>query len=112
MNVHSAPEDYALEIVAQYDLLQESYEFDIRCVWRVIDGPRAGRLYTARDSGCSCPSPFEDYTSVESLERLTSMTALKEEYREAIKNGRSVDMQGWQKFKTAVEAVLNDVRRK
>lgn len=34
------------------------YSFDILCFWATEDG----RVFTASDSGCSCPSPFEDYT--------------------------------------------------
>jgi len=42
-----------------------SYEFDILCFWVTKDG----RVYTAQDSGCSCPTPFEDYcdNDVESI---------------------------------------------
>ena len=34
------------------------YEFHILSVWR---DERTGHLYYAEDSGCSCPTPFEDY---------------------------------------------------
>lgn len=46
-----------------------SYEFDIIAFWVTEDG----KIYTASDSGCSCPTPFEDFDSLESLERVGSL---------------------------------------
>lgn len=60
-----SPEAFGLTKVAEIDYSSGSYEFDIRCVWKHATG-----LYMARDSGCSCPSPFEKYGGVETLERL------------------------------------------
>ena len=40
------------------------YDFNLFGVW-IIDGV----AYWASDSGCSCPSPFENYNKVEDLER-------------------------------------------
>lgn len=56
MNIYNNPENYGLEIflTLEADL---SYEFDMLVVWkRVADG----KLFYKRDSGCSCPAPFED----------------------------------------------------
>ena len=67
MNIYYNPEHYELVPVAEIDYSDGDYCFDLRVVWRSrLDG----RLYTARDSGCSCPSPFEDYGSLESLDAL------------------------------------------
>jgi hypothetical protein len=63
-DVYSSPADYGLTPVAELELDNESYQFNIRMAWRHADG----RLLTARDSGCSCPSPFETYTSLEQLD--------------------------------------------
>jgi hypothetical protein len=46
------------------------YDFDTLCFWATEDG----RVYTAQDSGCSCPTPFEAYegfTQDEVLQKLT-----------------------------------------
>ncbi len=59
------------------DYSDGSYQFDTRVVWK----HSSGAFYTARDSGCSCPTPFEDYKSIESLERL-DLNALREEITE------------------------------
>ena len=54
-NVYYDPAKFGLEIVAELDA-DLSYEFDMVIVWR----DRAGDLWAAADSGCSCPTPFED----------------------------------------------------
>ena len=64
-DIYYHPEKYDLEIVASIDYSGGHYEFDYRVVWRHI---KSGKLYTARDSGCSCPMPFENYKKIEDLE--------------------------------------------
>ena len=61
-NVYYSPEKFGLTVVDEYDH-GESYEFDIRVIWKHEDGT----YYTAADSGCSCPTPFEGFTSLASL---------------------------------------------
>lgn len=82
-DVYYSPEDFALEQIAQLDYSSGSYEFDFRVVWK----HESGALYTARDSGCSCPSPFEDYTSLEQLERV-DMAFLESEVMENVRKPR------------------------
>lgn len=63
-NIHSwespwnAPEKFGCRAVAELDT-GGSYEFDMVCVVQVIE---TGDVYAAQDSGCSCPTPFEDHT--------------------------------------------------
>lgn len=64
-NVYYSPEKFGLKVVAEIDYSSGDYQFDRRVVWSDKDG----FLYTARDAGCSCPTPFEDYTSLATLER-------------------------------------------
>ena len=71
-NVYSNPENCGLEIVAEVER-EASYDFDMVVVFRHEE---TGALYWAADSGCSCPAPFEDYTSVDSLTRLTDIEQL------------------------------------
>lgn len=82
VNIYYHPEKLGLTEVAEIDWSSGSYEFDYRVVWKDANGI----LYTARDSGCSCPSPFEDYDGIESLDRL-DITVLEAECRE--KGGRN-----------------------
>lgn len=64
--VYYNPQEWGLTAVAEIDYSSGSYEFDLRVVWVNEEGA----LFTARDSGCSCPMPFEDYHSIEQLDRV------------------------------------------
>jgi len=57
-NIYYNPEDFGLTIfgMVEQDL---SYSFDMFVIWRNND---TDTLYYKTDSGCSCPSPFEDDT--------------------------------------------------
>ena len=52
-----------------------SYEFDMLCFWKVD----SRMVFSASDSGCSCPIPFEDYDGdtpeeiMQKLERVGSV---------------------------------------
>ena len=59
------PKAHNLEEVVKHDYSSGCYEFDYRVVWRHF---LTGLLYTARNSGCSCPAPFENYYSIEDLD--------------------------------------------
>lgn len=64
---YSAPEKHGLTMLGEVDWDDEPYQFDMTAVWRDADGG----LYWADDSGCSCPSPFEDLTSISDLTKGT-----------------------------------------
>lgn len=65
-DVYYNPEKFGLTKIAELDFSSGSYEFNITAVF-TQDGV-TDRFFWASDSGCSCPSPFENYTSIESLE--------------------------------------------
>jgi hypothetical protein len=67
-NPHYNPENCGLELVADIEL---DHQFNLSAVWRDL---KTGALYM--DSGCSCPSPFQDVHGLEDLERL-DFTALE-----------------------------------
>jgi len=57
-NVYYSPEKNGL---SQLDCLDEPglfYEYNTFCVWQ---HDKSGRVFYAQDSGCSCPTPFENY---------------------------------------------------
>lgn len=56
-NIYYSPEAYGLEVIATLDYYEPNWSFDMVVVWRSDDG----RLFYGIDSGCSCPSPFEDW---------------------------------------------------
>lgn len=68
-NIYYTPEAFGLTIVAMVER-EPNYDFDMVVVWKDQDG----NAYWGQDSGCSCPSPFEDYHTVDSLERLNGQT--------------------------------------
>lgn len=72
-NIYYHPEKYDLEIIGEIDMA-DSYEFDKFVVWK---SKTNGQLYVGHDSGCSCPSPFEDMefknlTAINSKDQLAS----------------------------------------
>lgn len=65
-NIYYNPEAFNLEIMGDVDVAG-SYEFDILVVFKDIE---TNKLYYDTDSGCSCPTPFEDHRK----EDLTEIT--------------------------------------
>lgn len=57
-NIYYSPENYDLKVIDELELDEPCWSFDTFVVWRHSDG----RLFYGHDSGCSCPSPFEDMT--------------------------------------------------
>lgn len=73
-NPYYNPEKLDLELISFYeDGL--SYEYNTLCFWATKDG----HVYTASDSGCSCPTPFENYSGdtqrdvIQGLERVENI---------------------------------------
>lgn len=63
-DVYYDSDHFGLEKVLELDEQDMSYEFNTFVVWKDKDGV----YYWASDSGCSCPSPFESYNDLASLE--------------------------------------------
>lgn len=78
-DVYYQPEKFGLTLIDKLDYSSGNYVFDFRVVWK----HKSGKFYTARDSGCSCPSPFENYTDLKDLDEL-SISALEKEIREEL----------------------------
>ena len=68
-DVYSSPQKLGLDYIGDVEWDDEPYQFNMTAVWR---DPQTGQIYWADDSGCSCPSPFED---VKSRDDLTAGTA-------------------------------------
>ena len=71
-DVYYNPEEFGLKQLLHIDV-GGSYEFDMFTVWY----DENGKLYWAADSGCSCPSPYEDYTSLDKLDTGTRRDAIE-----------------------------------
>lgn len=68
MNIYYSPEKFGMRQIGEIDWSDGNYQFDLTVVWEDGDGS----FWYAEDSGCSCPSPFEnkgvgDLTLIESL---------------------------------------------
>lgn len=62
--VYIEPEKWGLEVVASLDTA-DNYEFCMLVIWR----NKQGQHYLATSSGCSCPTPFEEYSHISELTR-------------------------------------------
>lgn len=63
-NIYYNPEDFGLETVGQMDWTEPNWDFDMLVVWK----EKRGRYWIGEDSGCSCPSPFENVTDINELD--------------------------------------------
>ena len=98
-NVYYDPESFGLEIVAELEYSSGDYEFDTRVVWK--DKKRKG-FFTMRASGCSCPTPFEDY-NLSNLDELDLTTLRKEVREEVAKEYKNISPETAQDFIRKVE---------
>ena len=71
-NVFYSPEKWGLKTVGSLNN-GGGFDFDYFSVW--IDA--SGFLYAAEDSGCSCPYPFENVTTIEQLTRYSNASDLE-----------------------------------
>lgn len=55
-DLYYSPEKFGLRVIGEAEFSSGSYEFDTVVLWRDTE---TGAFYTAQDSGCSCPMPFE-----------------------------------------------------
>lgn len=77
-DLYYQPEAFGLTPIGELNDPEASYSFYDFIVWKHEDG----RIFYASDSGCSCPSPFEDYTSLDKADEAKSI----EEFEAAVKS--------------------------
>jgi hypothetical protein len=87
--IYHNPEKYGLTTIGEIDWSDGEYQFDFTVVWQ--DGDES--FWYGDDSGCSCPSPFED-TGLNDLVRLPSLEQFKThcESRMQVREDRSMEM--------------------
>jgi hypothetical protein len=78
-DVYHQPEEFGLQILASIDWSDGDYCYDYTVIWRGTDD---GTLYYGSNAGCSCPSPFEKFTSRDKLTPLTDFAAFEKEMKE------------------------------
>lgn len=73
MNIYYDPEKSGLTTIGEIDWSSGCYEFSLTVVWKRADGA----FVYGEDSGCSCPSPFED-TGIDDLTEIGSLKEFQE----------------------------------
>ncbi len=72
--VYYDPECFGLKVLYEIEYSSGLWEFDTRVIWL----HESGKILTAVDSGCSCPTPFEEYESIEELDEFDEKTIITE----------------------------------
>lgn len=67
-NPYHNPENVGLKILKTIHLSEEAYQFDMVVVWEDLE---TKEVYWGHDSGCSCPSPFENVRGLSDLNRMS-----------------------------------------
>lgn len=87
-NIYYSPEAYGLTVVANIEYSDQNYCFDTRVIWR----DKHNELWTARDSGCSCPTPFEEYnlSNIDKFDKEVILSEIKKESESGYYNGDNI----------------------
>lgn len=75
MNIHYNPQKFGLQLFGEIDFAG-AYEFDLVAVWK-----HGSKFLYGEDSGCSCPTPFEDQ-GLDDLKEIVSLA----EFQNYLKN--------------------------
>lgn len=70
-DVYYSPEKFGLTTIGEIDWSSGSCEFDLTVVWK---RDADGTFWYGEDSGCSCPSPFDN----QGMDDLTAVATLEE----------------------------------
>lgn len=73
-NIYYSPEAFGIEEVFDVDKSDGCYQFDQFVIWRIKD---TDSYVWGSDSGCSCPSPFEN-DGLDTLSRGTLRDAIND----------------------------------
>lgn len=73
-NVMYSPEACGLRLVGELENADACYDFDTIVV---VQDVATGKLYAAHDTGCSCPTPFEDVHSLGDMSEIRTVDELQ-----------------------------------
>lgn len=104
MNIYSNPEKFGLQVVGDVDY-DDGYEFDMFVVWT---DPATKQLYYSEDSGCSCPSPFEDHdrTTIIPATKHEVISAIRKHYKSSRKVHYESSRGSWDAAVALIEKVM------
>ena len=74
-NPYYSPANVGAEMVAILDVSPPDWSFDMVILLRKVSD---GTLWVAHDSGCSCPTPFENHTFTDSFVPVRSVADAEE----------------------------------
>lgn len=103
-NIYYHPEKWGMSIFDQIDTAG-SYEFDMFIILEKDDDKT---LWYATDSGCSCPTPFENINSINDLDQITIDTLYN--FEQALKNHNGISTEDYKKMYNAVKLHLNSIK--
>lgn len=87
INPYYDPHKLSLEMISFHEP-GLSWEYNTLCFWATEDG----RVYSASDSGCSCPTPFEQYEGEDEKEVITKLERVG-----SVEQGESI-FDSWNNF--------------
>jgi hypothetical protein len=100
-NPYYDPEECGLEIFDDIDTAG-SYEFDMFVIWRKLDD---NTLWWGTDSGCSCPTPFEGFETLNDMNQITKETFYN--FDQALENHTDISKSDYNNIKNKVKQYLN-----
>lgn len=100
-NIYYNPEKWGMSIFDSIDTAG-SYEFDMFVIWQKQDD---NTLWYATDSGCSCPTPFENINSMRDLNQITADTLYN--FEQELRNHRNLSEGDFRNMYNGVKAFLN-----
>lgn len=100
-NPYYSPSKCGLEIFESIDTAG-SYEFDMLVVWKKLDD---NTLWYDTDSGCSCPSPFDNGDHGHDLKSITKKTL--HAFDEALKNHYNISTEQYNNISQKVKRYIN-----
>ena len=102
-NPYYEPEALGLTKIAEHELSEPCYSFDTLAAWRGPEG-----VYLGTDSGCSCPTPFENYGELSDLTGPLSTDQALEE-ASSLKGTSTYDLEGFNGFLAAIRSSQSEV---
>lgn len=72
-----------LTFIGDIEWDDEAYQFNMTGIWKT----KRGEYWIGDDSGCSCPSPFEDFHSIDDLDGPYNKAGLRAALEHRVKEG-------------------------
>jgi len=102
-NIYSCPEDWNMRIIGDIEFSDGDYQFDTRIFLLDLE---TNKIYTARDSGCSCPTPFETILTMDDLSEVTDISFYREEINEDVNYNSGTDIEEAQNAIRYIDTLL------